>query len=71
MKGKLFPEVPEVVKDETVTVPRGDVTYTFNFDDAEIELMATGVCPARVAQIAWEALSWKREHYRNQARESA
>lgn len=68
---KLFhaPQIPDTIIDETVTVPRGEVTYTFNFDDAEVELMATGVCPARVAQMAWESLGWKREHARNEARE--
>ncbi len=73
-KLKLYAElplIPEIVTDETVTVPKGECSYRFDFDDAEVELMATGVLPARVAQVAWEALSWKREHARNVARELA
>lgn len=65
------PPIPDRVKDETVTVPRGEVTYTFDLDDEEVEQLATGLCPARIAKIAWEALGWKREMYRNEARERA
>lgn len=63
--------IPDRVKDETVTVPRGETTYTFDLDDAQVELMATGVLPEDVARMAWEALKWKREHTRNQARAQA
>jgi len=72
-KLKLFdePRIPDLVKDEAILVPKGETTYTMDFDDATIELLATGICPAEVARRAWECLSWKREHYRNQARELA
>ncbi len=65
------PPMPDLVKDETVTVPRGECTYRLDLDDDQVELMATGLCPAEVARKCWEMLSWKREHYRNQARELA
>lgn len=64
-------QVPDWVKDETVTVPRGETTYVLNLDDAQVELMATGVLPEDVARKCWEALGWKREGYRNDARELA
>jgi len=40
-------------------------------EDAEVELMAQGLCPKDVARRAYEMLEWKREHVRNQAREVA
>ena len=63
-----MPPCPDVVKDEAILVPRGEPTYTLDFDDATIELLAAGICPADVARRAWECLSWKREHHRNLAR---
>jgi hypothetical protein len=72
--GSLFndaPRVPDVVRDETATVPPGETGYWLLLDDNEVELMATGVCPKDVARKCWEMLGWKREHYRNQAREIA
>jgi hypothetical protein len=67
----VAPACPDLVKDEAILVPRGETTYTLDFDDATIELLAAGICPADVARRAWECLSWKREHYRNEARELA
>jgi hypothetical protein len=64
----VAPACPDLVKDEAIVVPRGETTYTLDFDDATIELLAAGICPADVARRAWECLGWKREHYRNQAR---
>jgi hypothetical protein len=64
----VAPSCPDVVKDEAILVPRGETTYTLDFDDATIELLAAGICPADVARRAWECLGWKREHYRNEAR---
>jgi hypothetical protein len=60
---------PDRVKDEAIRVPRGEPTYTLDFDDATIELLAAGICPADVARRAWECLSWKRESHRNLARD--
>ena len=62
------PFCPDVVKDETVIVPKGECTYTLNLDDAQVELLASGVCPADVAAKCWEMFAWKREHARNLAR---
>jgi hypothetical protein len=59
---------PDRVKDEAIVVPRGEPVYTLDFDDATIELLAAGICPADVARRAWECLGWKREQHRNQAR---
>lgn len=64
-------QIPDLVKDETVTVSRGEVTYTLDLDDAQVEQMAAGICPDVVSKKCWEMLSWKREHERNQARERA
>lgn len=68
---KLFEEdpIPDLVKDETVTVPRGETRYTIDLTDDMVELMAQGICPQPVATRCYEMLSWKREHYRNEARE--
>ncbi len=65
------PQIPDLVKDETVTVPNGECIYRLDLDDDQVELMATGLCPAEVARKCWEMLGWKREHYRNMAREIA
>ncbi|HUC40860.1 MAG TPA: hypothetical protein VMR92_08515 [Gemmatimonadales bacterium] len=61
--------VPDAVRDETVTVPKGETEYWLLLDDAEVELLATGLCPERVSRRAWEMLAWKREQARNLARE--
>jgi hypothetical protein len=64
----VAPACPDLVKDEAILVPRGEPTYTLDFDDATIELLAAGICPADVARRAWECLEWKRESHRNLAR---
>lgn len=71
MKRKLFdePEVPELVIDLPMTVPRGETVYSMEFDDETVELLAQGVCPEAVAKRCWSLLDWKRAHYRNEARE--
>jgi hypothetical protein len=71
MPRRSAPVVPAVVRDETVTVPPGETGYWLLMDDATVELLATGLCPAHVARQCWEMLEWKREHYRNVARELA
>ncbi len=63
------PAIPEIVRDETVDVPKGETEYRLHLDDAEVELLAKGICPEAVAKRAWGMLDWKREHYRNEARE--
>lgn len=63
--------IPDVVKDETATVSAGDTGYWLLMTDATVELLASGICPPEVARQCWEMLSWKREHYRNNARELA
>jgi hypothetical protein len=65
----VAPLCPDRVKDEAILVPRGEPTYTLDFYDATIELLAAGICPADVARRAWECLGWKREQHRNLARE--
>jgi hypothetical protein len=64
----VAPSCPDLVRDEAIVVPRGEPTYTLDFDDATIEQLAVGICPAAVARRAWECLEWKREQHRNQAR---
>lgn len=64
-------DIPDTVRDETVTVPRGETGYWLLLDDAQVEQLATGVCPEEIARKCWEMLGWKREHYRNEARERA
>lgn len=68
---KLFedaPEIPDVVRAEAVTVPCGETEYILTLYDADVELLAQGVCPESVAKRCWGMLDWKREHARNQAR---
>ena len=69
MRRRPAPPVPDVVRDETVTVPAGETGYWLLMDDATVELLASGLCPAHVARQCWDMLGWKREHYRNDARE--
>lgn len=72
MKRKLFdepPAVPDMVLDQTVTVPRGETGYRMEFDDATMELFAQGICPEDVAKRAYDLLGWKREYARQCARE--
>lgn len=73
MKRKLFdePQIPDVVRDEAVIVPRGETEYRITLDDADVELLAQGICPEQVALRCYGMLDWKREHYRNEAREKA
>lgn len=73
MKRPLFnePDIPALVTDETITVPRGETRYTIDLTDDMVEQLAQGICPDHVALRCWEMLSWKREHYRNEAREKA
>lgn len=77
MSGKtrrLFdePAVPDVVRDEAITVPPGETGYWVLLDDATVELLAQGICPEALAQrMHQNCLDWKREHYRNEAREKA
>ena len=73
MNRPLFddPKIPDKVKDEAIIVPRGETTYTIDLDDADVELLASGLCPENVARRCWEMLSWKREHYRNEVRQQA
>ncbi len=68
-KPSLGQPVPDTVRDETATVEAGETGYWLLLTDAEVELLATGLCPPEIARKAWEMLGWKREHYRNEARE--
>lgn len=74
MKHSLFndaPQIPDLVKDEAVIVPLGETRYTIDLDDADVELLAQGICPESIAKRCYGMLDWKREHYRNEAREKA
>lgn len=70
---KLKPEpvCPDQVRVELVTVPKGETGYWIEMDDAAVELLAQGICNKDVAFWAWQALQWKRDYERNQAREMA
>ncbi len=70
---RLFDDapIPDVVRDEAITVPRGETEYRLYLDDASVELLAQGICPEDVAKRCYGMLDWKREHYRNEARERA
>jgi hypothetical protein len=63
--------IPDLVKDEAILVPMGETRYTIDLDDPTVELLAQGICPHAFALRCWGMLNWKREHYRNQAREIA
>ena len=63
------PVIPDVVRDEAITVPRGETEYRLYLDDESVELLAQGICPESVARRCHGMLDWKREHYRNDARE--
>jgi hypothetical protein len=47
--------------DETVAVAPGDVRYTIDLDDDEIEKLAAGRTPRRVMDRCYAMLAWKRE----------
>jgi hypothetical protein len=55
--------VPPVERyhDETVTIAPGDVRYTIDLDDDEVEKLASGHTPRRVMDRAYAMLAWKRE----------
>ncbi len=63
------PTIPDVVQDEAIIVPRGETEYRLWLDDDAVELLARGICPEAVAKRCYGMLDWKREHYRNEARE--
>lgn len=69
----LFPEpdVPDEVRDEAITVAPGETKYWLLLDDPFVELLAQGICPEDLAQRCHRMLDWKREHYRQDARERA
>lgn len=71
-KRPLFeePTIPDVVRDEAITVPPGETGYWILLDDATVELLAQGICPEALAQRCHRDLDWKRECYRNEAREA-
>jgi len=48
-KQKLFTEepIPDRVRNETITVPKGETEYWLLLEDAEVELMAQGVVSER------------------------
>ncbi|MES2341660.1 MAG: hypothetical protein V4597_08280 [Pseudomonadota bacterium] len=60
------PAVPDTVEDQTVTAPRGEVTYVLTLDDEEVEALAVGelLADADVARRCHSMLEWKRRHYR-------
>jgi hypothetical protein len=47
--------------DETVAYAPGDVRYTIDLDDDEIEKLAAGRTPRRVMDRCYAMLAWKRE----------
>lgn len=47
--------------DETLVVGPGEVKYTIDLDDDEIEKLASGRTPRRVMERAYAMLAWKRE----------
>jgi hypothetical protein len=47
--------------DETVLIRPGDVRYTMDLEDDEIEQLASGRTPRRVMDRAYAMLAWKRE----------
>ena len=68
---ELALDVPDRVNDEAVVVPEGETSYWLLLDDASVELMAQGILPEAVASRCHGMLSWKRELYRVDARQSA
>jgi hypothetical protein len=48
-------------RDETVRIAPGDVRYTIDLDDDEVEKLAAGFTPRRVTERAYAMLEWKRE----------
>lgn len=59
-KPKRDPPI-ERYHDETVAIAPGDVRYTIDLDDDEIEKLAAGRTPRRVMDRAYAMLEWKRE----------
>ena len=60
--------IPDVWRDETVTVPPGETRYWLLLTDEEVEVLSRGICPDRVSTSAFEMLSWKRRENRVTAR---
>lgn len=55
------PEPVTTVTDETIIIPKGEVTYWIKANDDEIEKLAAGRVPLRIMDCAYRSLSWKRE----------
>ena len=66
---KIAETVPDEVRDEAITVPRGETAYWLLLDDADVELLAQGICPETIARRCHGMLDWKREYARLCARE--
>jgi hypothetical protein len=63
------PDPPEIVRDEAILVPAGETAYWLLLDDPTVELLRQGIVTEELAARAHRSLSWKREMYRNEARE--
>jgi hypothetical protein len=48
-------------RDQTARYAPGDVQYTIDLTDDEVEALASGRTPRRVTERAYAMLSWKRE----------
>jgi hypothetical protein len=61
MTRKHNPTPVEHYHDETVAYAPGDVQYTINLADDEVEKLAAGHTPRRVMDRCYAILAWKRE----------
>lgn len=62
---------PDAVRDEAIAIPIGQTTYTIDLDEATVDQLALGLCPETLAQRMHELLRWRRDAYRQQARDRA
>lgn len=61
MAKRQKPEPVTTLTDETIVIPKGEVSYWILADDDEIEKLAAGFCPRRIRESAYNMLGWKRE----------
>jgi hypothetical protein len=56
--------VPDEVRDEEYTIPKGETRYTLRLSDEQMELLARGIVCEEISQRAFRMLGWKRQSNR-------
>jgi len=63
--------VPDEVRDEEYTIPKGETRYSLCLSDEQMELLARGIVCEEISQRAFRMLEWKRQSARALSRDLA